>query len=155
VRNHDQKVKDMSRSVLPSTGRKSVRGDRRRIHKQQRSRELAALTALRRDPDPGGIEPDMRGKYGPAISELVRQRRDRDKVGPLIRWAEAVIAADPVLRTAPRSEQVAYFVRLMPGTLMGRHAAQHIDWALEARERRVRIVKESHPESLRSHTRNR
>jgi len=44
VRNHDQKIKDMSRSVLPSTGRKSARDNRRIIHGQQRARELAAVT---------------------------------------------------------------------------------------------------------------
>jgi hypothetical protein len=138
VRNHDQKIKDMSRSVLPSTGRKSARDNRRIIHGQQRARELAAVTAYHRDVDPGSVTPDIRGTFGPDITYMVRQRRSRDKVGPLIRWAEATIAADPLLRSAPRSEQVAYFARLMPDTTIGRHAVQHIEQALEWRERRAR-----------------
>lgn len=138
MRNHGQKIKDMSRSVLPSTGRKSARDNRRIIHRQQRARELAAVTAYHRDAAPDSVTPDIQGTYGPDITYVVRQRRSRDKVGPLIRWAEATIAADPHLRSASRSEQVAYFVRLMPDTTIGRHAVQHIEQALEWRERRAR-----------------
>jgi len=138
MRNHGQKTKDMSRSVLPSTGRKSARDDRRIIHGRQRARELAAVTAYRRDADPDSVTPDVRGTYGPDITQMVRGRRARDKVGPLIRWAAATIAADPVLRSAPRAEQVAYFAGLMPDTTIGRHAVQHIEQALEWRERRAR-----------------
>jgi hypothetical protein len=137
MRNHDQKVRDMSRSVLPSTGRKSARDNRRIIHKQQRARELAAVTTYRRDTDPDIVTPDTRGTYGPDITQMVLGRRAQDKVGPLIRWAMATIAADPVLRSAPRAEQVAYFARLMPDTTIGRHAVQHIEQALQWHERRA------------------
>jgi hypothetical protein len=139
VRNHDQKIKDMSRSVLPSTGRKSARDNRKAIHKHQRARERAAVTAYRRDADPESVTPDVRGRYGPDIMHMVRDRRAADKVGPLIRWAKATIAADPVLRSAPRPEQVAYFARLMPDNTIGRHAVQHIEFALEWQERRARF----------------
>jgi hypothetical protein len=73
--------------------------------------------------------------YGSDITEMVWSRRAYDKVGPLIRWAEATIAADPILRSAPRAEQVAYFARLMPDTTIGRHAVQHIEQALEWHQR--------------------
>jgi hypothetical protein len=138
VRNHDQKIKDMSRSVLPSTGRKSARDNRRIIHGRQRARELAAVTAYRRAGEPDSVTPDVCGTYGPDITQMVRHRRAQDKVGPLVRWAEAAISADPVLRSAPRADQVAYFARLMPDTTIGRHAVQHIEQALERRERRAR-----------------
>jgi hypothetical protein len=111
VRNHDQKIKDISRSVLPSTGRKSARVNRRIIHQRQRARELTAATAYRRDSDPDSVTPDLRGTYAPDITGMVWSRRAQDKVGPLVRWAEATIAADPVLRSAPRASQVAYFAR--------------------------------------------
>jgi hypothetical protein len=138
VRNHDQKIKDISRSVLPSKGRRSAQVNRRLIHKKQRARELAAVIAYRRDADPGGVTPDVRGTYAPDITGMVWDRRVKDKVGPLIRWAKATVAADPVLRSAPRAEQVAYFARLMPDTTVGRHAVQHIEQALEWDERRAR-----------------
>ena len=138
MRNHDQKIRDMSRSVLPSTSRGSARDNRRIIHKRQRTRELAALVAYRRDTDPGSVTPDVRGTYGPDITEMVWSRRAHDKVGPLIRWAAATIAADPVLRSAPLAEQVAYFARLMPDTTIGRHAVQHIKQALGWNQRYAR-----------------
>jgi hypothetical protein len=138
VRNHDQKIKDMSRSVLPATQRAVARDARRAIHKRQRGREQAAVTAYRRAADPGSATPDVRGTYGPDISAMVAYRRGADKVGPLIRWAQARIAADPALRAASRAEQVAYFARLMPPTLIGRHAVMHIEQALEWRDRRAR-----------------
>jgi hypothetical protein len=138
VRNHNEKIKDMGRSVLPSTSRRSARDNRRMIHKRQRARELAAVIAYRRDADPGSVTPDVRGTYGPDITEMVWSRRAADKVGPLIRWAEATIAADPVLRSAPLAEQVAYFARLMPDNTIGRHAVQHIEQALAWNHRRAR-----------------
>jgi hypothetical protein len=64
VRNHDEKIKDISRSVLPSTGREFARGMRRAIHKRQRARELAAVTAYRRDADPESVTPDAWGTHG-------------------------------------------------------------------------------------------
>ena len=136
MRNHDEKTRDMGRSVLPSTNREGARFRRRHIHKQQRVRELAAVTAYRRAPDPECVTPDVRGTYGPDITQMVWRRRGADKVGPLIRWAQATIAADPVLRSASREEQVGYFARLMPDTTIGRHAVQHIEQALEWRARR-------------------
>jgi hypothetical protein len=138
VRNHDQKIRDISRSVLPSTGRKAARDYRRTIHQQQRARELVAVTAYRRDADPESVTPDLRGTYALHITYMVGERRGRDKVGPLIRWAKATIDADPRLRSAPRKDQVAHFARLMPDTTVGRHAVQHIEQALEWRERRAR-----------------
>ena len=138
MRNHDQKIKDMSRSVLPSTGRKGARDNRRIIHRRQRARELAAVTVYRRVADPDTVTPDVRGTYGPDVTHMVWERRARDKVGSLIRWAEATIAADPVLRSASRAEQIVFFARMMPDTLIGRHAVQHIEQALEWHERRAR-----------------
>jgi hypothetical protein len=125
-------------AVLPSTGRKSARDNRRIIHQRQRARELTAVTTYRRDIAPDSVTPDVRGTYTPDITYMVLRRRAQDKVGPLIRWAEATIAADPILRWAPRAEQVAFFARLMPDTTIGRHAVQHIEQALEWRERRAR-----------------
>jgi hypothetical protein len=62
MRNYDEKVKDISRSVLPSTGRKGARDTRGIIHKRQRTRELAGLTEYRRTADPDDETPDFRGK---------------------------------------------------------------------------------------------
>ena len=47
MRNHDQKIKDIQRSVLPSTTGKYAREQRRIIHKQNRSRERDSFSAAR------------------------------------------------------------------------------------------------------------
>lgn len=135
MRNHDEKIKDMSRSVLPSTGRKGARDDRRLIHKRQRVRERVAITDYRRVADRESVTPDLRGTVAREITDMVWHRRGMDKVGPLVRWAQATVAADPALRTASAQEQVAYFTRLMPATLIGRHAVSHIASTLEWRAR--------------------
>jgi hypothetical protein len=43
------------------------------------------------------------------------------------------VEADPVLREASLEDQIAFFARLMPSTLIGRHAVQHIESALDGR----------------------
>lgn len=140
MRNHDEKIKDIGRSVLPSTRRKSARDNRRMIHHRQRAVERAGLVAYRRDSDPESVTPDLRGTLRSDISVMMWDRRAGDKVGPLIRWAKATIAADPELRSAPLDVQVGYFARLMPDNTIGRHAVQHIRWALLASERRDRFL---------------
>ena len=137
MRNHDEKIKDMGRSVLPSKGRKGARDDRRLIHKRQRTRERVVMTEYRGAADPDSVTADPRGAVEREISAMVWHRRFLDKVGPLTRWAAATIDADPVLRTASVDDQVAYFTRLMPPTTIGRHAVSHIESALEWRARRA------------------
>lgn len=68
---------------------------------------------------------------------MVYDRRSADKVGPLVRWARARVARDPALRRLSVDGQVAELSRLMPDNLIGRHAAQHIRWGLEADLRRA------------------
>ena len=127
VRNHDEKFKDMSRSVLPSSWRVGAKVTRRWIHKRRRAAERNALAAAR------GATPEINDTYRAEIAGLVITRRFYDKEAPLVRWARATVAAHPALREAPLEEQVAYFARLMPPTLIGRHAVTHIaaglDWA--------------------------
>jgi hypothetical protein len=48
VRNHDQKVRDMTRSVLPSTARRAARLNRRHIHHTERQTVAAQLRLGRR-----------------------------------------------------------------------------------------------------------
>src|SRR5438445_13894997 len=95
VRNHDEKIKDMSRSVLPSTWSEGARWERRQIHKRQRARARIALAG---ETAAGQCAtPDFNDAYRAEIAALVRARRGMDKEAPLKRWARARIAADPVL----------------------------------------------------------
>jgi hypothetical protein len=137
LRNYDQKIKDMAESVLPSTARGRARAARRRAHKGQRARERDALVAVRRveSLDDAGV--DVRdGRRAREISQLVWIRRGADKTGSLARWAGARVDRDPRLRTAPLAEQVGHVARLMPDSLIGRHAVQHVESALRHRGHR-------------------
>lgn len=134
VRNHDQKQRDMARSVLPSKRRSAAREDRRILHRTARSRVRTAIKSMIDFDDDLQLEIVDR-KRAVATTDLVWSRRYADKVEPLLRWAEAIIAADPKLRTASVDEQVAHFARVLPDNLPGRHALDHIRWQLEWRAR--------------------
>jgi hypothetical protein len=123
VHNHDQKLRDMTRSVLPSTARRASRNTRRSIHRAERH---AAAAALARGEDPGR---DWRGR----VADMVSDRRGADKVAPLVRWALHRVGHEAELRNAPLHVQVEHFRRLLPDTTIGRHAVSHIADALEFR----------------------
>jgi hypothetical protein len=120
VHNHDQKVRDMARSVLPSTARAAARKMRRDVHRA--ARRDAAIAAY-----VDGVTPtDHRSR----MAALVEDRRSADKIAPLVRWALHHVRVDDALRTAPYREQVAHFRKLLPDNTIGRHAVGHIASAL-------------------------
>lgn len=126
MRNHDEKIKDMVESVLPSTRRKAARNERRRAHKQQRSRQRDVLANITAEPDPDFRE----ARQAAAISNMVWDRRAADNVGALVRWAEATVEKDADLRDAGWAGQRAWFASVLPDNTIGRHALQHIEWAI-------------------------
>lgn len=134
MRNHDQKIKDIQRSVLPSTTGKYAREQRRIIHKQNRSRERDSFSAARQIFN-ADIDADIHldfdeGRATRNMNEMVWERRSRDKVGPLCNWAIRTVAADEKLRAAPLHEQIAFIAALMTKDLIGAHAVSHVHWAL-------------------------
>ncbi len=132
MRNHDEKNKNMQRSVLPSSRRKAARWERRAIHGRARARQRDVLAQYRKDYD--APEPDFReGRRKAATKWMVVDRRSADKIGPLTRWAIRTIEQDPVLRDATLSDQVAYFAAMLPTDVIGRHAVFHIEFALRWR----------------------
>lgn len=139
MRNHNEKIKDMTESVLPSKRRRGARLDRRQIHAKERARIRAEIHAYRTAIDPEGVETDLRADARHEIARMVSDRRDADKVAPLIRWAVRRVELDPALRSATVADQIESFRRLLPDDLIGRHALSHIEAALEweARQRRA------------------
>lgn len=136
MRNHDEKLKEMAESVLPSTARVSARRDRRAIHHAHRARQRAAIHAVR-----GGAEFDEARRNADRLrarelGEFVWDRRAADKIGSLTRWALATVRRDPALRDATLQDQVDHFAALLPDNLIGRHAVEHIRFALEWEHRR-------------------
>lgn len=129
MRNHDEKIKDMVESVLPSTRREAARAQRRAVHKQQRARQRDVLRNITVEPDPDFRE----GRRATAISNMVWDRRAADNIGALVRWAAAVIERDPDLRAGGWPAQRAWFAAVLPKDIIGQHALQHIEWAVGPR----------------------
>ena len=131
MRNHHEKARDMARSVLPSTRRRGARQDRALAHARERSCLRARLHDLASFADPDDYEGNLTWEARREISSMVEERRAADKVAPLVRWAERTVERDPVLREAAYDERLAYFRRLLPEGLIGRHALVHLHWVLD------------------------
>lgn len=137
MRNHDQKARDMARSVLPSKARKRARDERAEIHGRERAHERRLLRAMLRCSDPDDFECDLgfAARHRGDISGMVYDRRTADKLGPLLHWAERLIESDPVLSVATPAERAAHFGKIMPSGLIGDHAIAHLDWVLHGHPR--------------------
>lgn len=130
----EEKYREMSRSVLPSTRAKGARDDRRNIHKSVRAKVRNALSKFVYDEDYEDFDHDHLwidpqkgpvggGGWNTCIKDMVRERRYGDKVAPLQRWAEA--KADDFGDT-PAERWIKLRSMLPPG-LMGDHVMTHIE----------------------------
>lgn len=117
----EEKARDMSRSLLPSTGRKVARTVRIHIHRSARRTARLEVERWERDPEaydglPGpGKAPDVK------IRNMVWRRRLRDKVNPFIRWATAIT------RELPRESRLSHVRGRMPQGVIGEHALGHLE----------------------------
>lgn len=156
---HKDKARDIARGVLPSTARKSARDDKREYKAKHRAEQRRVNGAICRSmnsvDDDGHIYTDTElfddfedtlvydGYHSstkkPNISwddmkEIVYNRRSHDKLGPLIRWAQAThsrLMSGPEWTT---SDKIAYFKAILPDSLQGRHALGHVKIALDLDE---------------------
>lgn len=133
MQNHDQKITDVIRSVLPSTARRDARRTRQLIHRAARRKVNVWLRA-------GDVDAfvDIRGP----IEEMVWDRRAGDKVGPLVRWALHQVRHDPRLRDAGFDERIDHFRKLLPDSTIGRHALSRIAWPLELLDSQPRVFQD-------------
>lgn len=115
----EAKRRNMARSVLPSTKRRYAKFAKRHHHHVTRSRVRAAL----RDYDTADIHLDaQRYDNYRGIKEAVFERRDADKLGPFMRWAEA--SADALGDTP--AERIRKLRSMLPEGIIGWHAMTHI-----------------------------
>lgn len=131
MHNHDQKTRDMARSILPSTARRISRERKKGSARRARARNNARLARLMTHLDDlDGFEEDL-NSYDlddNGCDSMVEDRRDADKVGPIIRWAKALINSRPRLAEGDYWARRNYFSGLLGDTLAGRHALQHLDY---------------------------
>jgi hypothetical protein len=130
VYNHDQKARDMARSVLPSKRRQYARAAKRALRKRERSTVRASLRLDLIDPQIGIVHVDLRRE----IREVIWERRAGDKIGPITRWAERQVATQADLQEADLPERIEHFRSVLPSNKIGRHALGHIAWAVGARD---------------------
>lgn len=130
MRNHDQKTRDMARSILPSTARRGAGQRKKGSARRARARNNARLHRLMghvHDLD-GFEEPlDRYDLDDVGWDGMVEDRRAADKVAPVIRWADARITRDPRLAAGDYWARRNHFAALLGDTVIGRHALQHLD----------------------------
>lgn len=146
------KARDIARGVLPSAARKGARDNKRNFHSRHRHAQRQANHAIERslaveidgslahDPDlyDDFEDPEIYDGYSAAtkaplgwdsdMKYIVDRRRDADKLGPLIRWAEATEKTK--MGGWEPEDKVAYFKAVLPDSLQGRHALGHVKSAL-------------------------
>lgn len=131
MRNHNDKRRDMARSVLQSTARRSAKA-RRNIHHAERSVTRAMLHRALTEGD-DGFDDVVDYPYRSRLAEFVEDRRSKDKVAPLIRWASRTIVVDRHLRDAAPAQQLEYFRRALPNNVIGHHAIFHLEMVINPR----------------------
>ena len=139
MQNRREKHRDIARSVLPST--MGVADKRRFIHKSERARVREFLHT--EDVYDGWVPERIDGRTKRRVRYMVRDRRDADKLGPLLRWARHSASTDQNLIDATHEDRLKFFASILPNTLAGRHALTHIDSALRPYWNRARKGSES------------
>lgn len=148
------KARDIGRGVLPSKARKGARENKRGFHARQRAAQRQAIRSMHAtmtvvdeidgylytDPDlyDDFEDPEIFDGYHArttksagwdnTMTEIVRDRRGADKLGPLIHWAEAT--ERQVMQGWSDDDKESYFRSVLPDTLQGRHALGHVKDAL-------------------------
>lgn len=135
MRNHAEKRRDMARSVLPSTARKSARLNKACGNRAHRRNVTLTLDAWAKEIDPYDfeghvLEPEHDNRRDPTWDGVVWERRAHDKLS-VVRWAERLCETLPELKDACYLERYAFFKKVMPDSLIGRHALSHIKNVLD------------------------
>jgi len=137
MRNHNQKARDMARSVLPST-QKGTKKIRRTIQGSERARVRGLLQQVQQLSDVDDFDADLGWGARGEIKEMVGGRRAADKVGPLLRWAARKVECDPDLISASPADRDVHFRTLLPRGLIGDHALTHLEPVLRERYLTIR-----------------
>ena len=125
------KKKDICRGVLPSTRRKGAREDLAYAKRRHRSGVRQDLRAIRDAEDWADIEErvDLNRTCDTEIRYIMWDRRDADKLGPLMSWARAQLKGR--LTDLEPEDQYYWFKRYLPDSMQGRHALSHVEGLIE------------------------
>ncbi|MBN8229443.1 hypothetical protein JYK02_18185 [Corallococcus macrosporus] len=117
----DEKVRQMARSLLPSTNRKGARRARAGIHRAARRQVQQELDAWLSHGDLERDTPPLAPWEGVTIHRQVSRRRSADKVNPFIRWATART------RDLPWEARWGHVRGILPQSVIGEHALSHLE----------------------------
>lgn len=127
----DEKRRQMVRSILPSTRRRSAKAKLRLVKKSNRAFVRKELRAAVLDPDRLD-DVDLRYPYT-EIRDAVQERQAADKLNHFERWAVTVTAHIP-----EPDGRLAKMVATLPKNLVGWHAVSHLKGYTEFTSDRVR-----------------
>lgn len=140
MRNHDEKRRDICRSLLPSKARKAARTNKAILKRQHRRHIRHALHDWSRYDDvldyEGFVHEDTNrpltggvGWYiGQTMSGIVGERRDADNLGPFLNWVEATKDRLPGETDEDKFESLR---QILPDNLIGRHALGHAEYQFD------------------------
>jgi hypothetical protein len=121
------KDRDMARSILPSTDRRSARGAKAHVARARRAAVRQELRGVRHlaDLDEWDRRFDLGRDTNREMRHVVQRRRSADKVNPFQRWAVVITR-----ELRPLDRLPAMRGRL-PRNLIGAHALSHLRWMPE------------------------
>ena len=116
------KVRGMARSILPSAHRRQAREHKNRISRTTRRSERQAIGTMDYDE---GLDFDDRQR-NIDLGWMKSERREADKVKPLMRWAPKVTKGQP-------DKRMAQLRAMLPNNTIGDHAISHVRYLKEFR----------------------
>lgn len=127
----EDKIRTMARSILPATNRRDAKNTAQMIKRRNRRNTRQTLHEWKSYTDPlefeGHIfdygEPTSLGWEMSSIKAAMWDRRQHDKLQPMIRWAKAYTAHldDPF-------DRYMLMKKILPDNLIGRHALSHLEF---------------------------
>jgi hypothetical protein len=120
---HKDKQRDLRRGILPSTSRKGAREDLRAARRRSRAHGSEVLHEIAEVGwDDATLDPN--DDFTRLTRYAVRERRDADKVAPIMRWAEDLRKKHP---NADADEMYARAREVIGHSYMGDHAMTHVE----------------------------
>jgi hypothetical protein len=119
----EEKIKEMSRSVLPSKGRVKARKDKRNLNKKVRKYIRMNLHYINNEDSYLDSNIDIGHDGREDRVEIISNRRDADKLGPFLSWAKNKA------KHVPSGEKMNYISGMMNrGNVITDHALSHLRW---------------------------
>lgn len=126
MRNSEEKLKDISRSVLPATRRAARKAKKELVttRRQNRRKVNEDLNQIRSYEDAMDNERELTYYPNAKINELVTERQLADNLGAIYSWAEHLLKTK--FRYLNNEQKYFAFKAMLPDSLQGRHALGHI-----------------------------